>query len=131
MILKILFSLDRDLLAVFRGVKDGSSFVIKEMIDPDSCISDIRLFIKEAELLKLVKGNENMVQICGFSTNEFAMLMDYVSFSFSKLGMEHEPVSTLRDFLITCDAIYDFKGFEHFQLHLATDICAGVEYCAS
>ena len=69
-----------------------------------------------------------MVQIRGFSTKDCSMLMDYVSFFFSKFGMEHDPVLSLKVFLATCDSIYDFKGFEHFQLHLANDICAGIEF---
>ena len=56
---------------VFRAVRNGSSSVIKEMSDPHSCVGDKRLFMKETELLKVVRGHENMVQIRGFSTKDY------------------------------------------------------------
>ena len=53
---------------VFQGQRNGSDFVIKELTDKNPSQEEERLFIKEAEMLKLVQGHENIVQIRGFSS---------------------------------------------------------------
>lgn len=116
---------------VFHGQKNGSNFVIKELTEQNPSQEDERLFIKEAEMLKLVQGHENIVQIRGFSSIDFAILLDFVTFSFSTLGIEYEAVSSLKAFLVACDNMNSFKGFEHLQYYIASDICAGLAFLHS
>ena len=113
---------------VFRAEKNGKSYVIKELTDTTASSSDRRLLIKEAEMLKVVKGHENIVGIQGFSIADCAILMDFVSFSFTKLGIEHESVSTVKSFLSACDSISDFISFEHVPFFIAMDVCCGLEF---
>ena len=72
---------------VFKCVKDGETYVMKQNVDVNPDSSEIRLFLKEAGLLKMLKGHENVVEIHGFSQRDNAMLLEYVSFSFGCLSM--------------------------------------------
>ena len=113
---------------VFRARQNGADCVMKQLIDEHASAAEKRLFVKEAEMLIMVAGHENVVKIRAFSPNDCAILMDFVTFSFEKLGIQRESVSTLKAILGSCDSFNDFKGFEHLQYHLATDICCGLNY---
>ena len=115
---------------VYRGVREGSLFVIKQLSNSCSSMIEKKLFIKEAEILKSLQGHENVVQIRGFSPVH-GILMDYVQFDFVTIGIEHERVSSLKDFLNTCDNLNDFQGFVHLSCHLAADICVGLGFLHS
>ena len=72
------------------------------------------------------RGQNNIIQICGFSTIENSILLEYMAFSFQKLGIEHDSVHSLKDFLFVCDDINDYNKFYHVQDYLASDIINGV-----
>ncbi|XP_071810702.1 MAP kinase-interacting serine/threonine-protein kinase 2-like [Apostichopus japonicus] len=111
---------------VFR-VKQGSKhYVVKELASTGK--REASLFKKEAALLQSLAGHENIVRIHGFSLTEHAMLLGYESFDFSKVGISHEPVHCLKDYLQAVDKLNKFSGFHHTQYHLAKDICAGTRF---
>jgi serine/threonine protein kinase len=78
-------------------------------------------------MLKTLQGHENIVNVRGFSGMDCVILMDFICFSFSKVGIEQENVSNLKAFVRMCDIISDFQGFEHMQFHTAIDVCTGLE----
>lgn len=69
--------------------------------------------MREAQLLKSLKGHDNIIEICGFSSYKYAILMKFITFDFSKIGIDHANISTLKEFMTACDIISDFHGFEH------------------
>ena len=113
---------------VFRAIKNSKKYVIKQLLNSNSDQTEKKLFWKEAEILNLLKGHANIVEIKDFSISDFAILMDYIEFSFLKLQIEHDSVSTLSSFMRACDNINDYQGFEHLQNHIARDICCGLKY---
>jgi serine/threonine protein kinase len=116
---------------VFKCIKDGETYVMKQNVDVNPDSSEIRLFLKEAGLLKMLKGHENVVEIHGFSQRDNAMLLEYVSFSFGCLGIEHDVVSTLKELIDACDTMNNFSGFEHLHLYIATDVATGLHFLHS
>lgn len=116
---------------VFKCVKDGETYVMKQNVDVNPDSSEIQLFWKEAGLLKTLKGHENVVEIHGFSHRDNAILLEYVSFSFSCLGIVHDVVSTLKELLDACDTLNNFVGFEHLHMYIATDVAAGLHFLHS
>ncbi len=116
---------------VFKCVKDGETYVLKENVDGNPDSSEIRLFLKEAGLMKMLKGHENVVEIHGFSQRDNAMLLEYVSFSFGCLGIERDVVSTLKELIDACDTMNNFSGYEHLHLYIATDVAAGLHFLHS
>ena len=109
---------------VFR-VKHGlKHYVLKELSITGK--RETSLFKKEASLLKSLAGHDNIVRIHGFSVTEHAMLLGYECFHFNKVGVSHEPVHSLRDYLKAVDKLNRFSGFHHTQYHLTKDICTGL-----
>ena len=45
-----------------------------------------------------------------------------MAFSFQKIGIEHDSLHRLKDFLFVCDDINDYNGFYHVKDYLASDI---------
>jgi serine/threonine protein kinase len=82
-------------------------------------------------MLRSLKCHDKVVDIHGFSYCDKAMLLEYVSFSFACIGIEHEVVSTMKGLLDACDAISSFSGFQHTQMHLANDVAAGLGFLHS
>ena len=82
-------------------------------------------------MLQGLQGHENIINVRGFSATDCAILMDFCSFVFNKISLPCEPVSSLKAFLAACDDFADFEGFHHVQFHVATDICAGLEFLHS
>jgi serine/threonine protein kinase len=68
------------------------------------------------------------VEICGFLGCDNAILLQYIAFSFELLGVPHDCVSSLQEFLKVCDNLSDFVGFEHCQYHVASDIIKGLTF---
>lgn len=116
---------------VFKAKKGDTSYVIKELNSSDATSLEVKLFCKEALLLQTLSCCENIVKLHGFSTRDTAMLLEYVSFQFAPLGLEHEPVHNLKEFLTACDKLCGFVGFEHTQYHLAAGILHGLSYLHS
>lgn len=117
---------------VLCGMRNNEKYVIKELSDANcTTYTDRRLFVKEAQMLQGLQGHGNIVNVRGFSTTHCAILLDFYSFDFAKVNIPHQPVSSLKAFLASCDEISDFDGFEHVQFHLATDICAGLAFLHS
>ena len=116
---------------VSRVCKDNKLYVIKEFNKTDSCDGELKLFHKEARLLNSLKSCENIVQFHAFSTNECAILLEYCSFTFQTLQIEHAPVYNLKEFLVACDQMSDYSGFEHLQNHLAVDVASAMAYLHS
>lgn len=109
---------------VYKAIKKKKQFVIKEL----SVAENFPLFIKEAKMMKTVQGHENVLQIHGFSYKDKAILLDYISFSFEKIEIDQDTVFNLKEYLVTCDEIADFAGFEYTPQHLAKDILSGLNY---
>jgi serine/threonine protein kinase len=107
---------------------NGYLFVIKEM---HSCSSDRekRLFEKEIELLNLVRGHDNIVNITAYG--EDAVVLNYAEFSFSPLGISRQPVFNVKELLHSCDDLNDFQGFQHLQHVICIDIIVGLAYLHS
>lgn len=116
---------------VLKCKKNENTYVIKELACKDSNPLESKLFRKEAELLKSLSGHDNIVQIFGFNNNENSMLVEFMTFDFSRIGIEQDPVFNLKEFLIACDSISDFHGFAHTQYFLAKDIIEGVSFLHS
>lgn len=114
---------------VYRCVKNDITYVIKQLVDDDA--DELQLLIKEARLLKLLHGHENIVTVHGFSSLEKAILLEYVSFSFACLGVDRDSVSNLKELLESCDSISSFSGFDHMQFYIAIDIATGLQYLHS
>ena len=113
---------------VYKATRDRQHFVIKEQVLYESTADEKNLFIKEAKLLKTVSGHENIVRIHGFSVIENSILLEFVSFDYKKIGIEHSEISTLKEFLITSDAISDYDGFDHLQHFIAHDVINGLSF---
>jgi serine/threonine protein kinase len=113
---------------VLRVTKENQIYVIKEFNKTDASELELKLFCKEAQLLKSLTGCENIVQFHAFSMDECAILLEYCSFTFEPLQIEHDAVYNLKEFLTACDRMTDYKGFEHVQQHVAVDIASGLAY---
>ena len=116
---------------VFKGIQNGKTYVIKELSEADPGSMEIKLFVKEAEILKSVQNHENIVNILGFSKDECSILLNYVEFSFKDIGIDQQSVPSLKDFLKTLDRLYDFQGFDHCQQSVTCDISRGFEFLHS
>lgn len=112
----------------YKAVKGESVFIIKKLRQTNEF--DKKLFFKEAQLLKSTAGQENIVQIHGYSSVESSILLEYCTFQFTKLGggIEHDRVSNLAGYLHAYDALCDCNGFEHTQYFLALDIISGLMF---
>lgn len=111
---------------VYKGTRNCETFVIKELSGGSS--AELKLFRKEAQLLHSLTGNENIIQIFGFSPHGNSILVEYVRFNFVPIGIQHDIVFNLKELLLACDEISNFDQFQHMQYHLATDIVAGLTY---
>jgi len=114
---------------VYKGNKNGATFVLKQLVD-GACN---KLLVKEAEVLKAVAGHDNIVEIHGLSLVENALLLNFVSFSFAVLGIDHESVSCLKEFISACASLSDksFSGFQHLPFHIARDVMSGFSFSHS
>ncbi|XP_068712803.1 uncharacterized protein [Montipora foliosa] len=88
-----------------------------------------REFFKEAKLLNCVNGHQNVVSFKAISSRPFALMTEYVKFSFMPFGDE-TIVSSLfsLDFLSHANLQYDLKGFEHVVPVIAKDIAFGLKF---
>ena len=111
---------------VFKVRKDGLLYVMKELERKDS--EELKLFQKEARLLKELSAHENVVQIHGYSTTIHSMLLEYCCFSFQNIGIHHDPVYNMKEFVSTVHNLNKFSGFQHIQHHICKDILAGLDY---
>jgi serine/threonine protein kinase len=111
---------------VYRATNAGQLVVMKEMLNGSASDRYKRLFNKEIELLALVRGHDNIVNINAFSDN--AILLQYAEFSFTPLGIEHDAVFNLKELLHSCDQLTDFDGFQHLQHFICVDIVAGLAF---
>ena len=114
---------------IFRGHLAGKLFVVKELADRSASEQVLRLSEKEAELLKLVAGHDNIASIHGYA--EHAMLLGFEQFNFAIIDVEHDPVFSLKQLMQACDCISDFIGFEHLQQFICTDIITGLAFLHS
>jgi serine/threonine protein kinase len=114
---------------VFKGFWNEQPYVLKEQIVSNSSEKEQHLFMKEAKLLRKLKGHSNVVDIQAFSQN--TMLLEFVCFTFEKIGIAHESVFNLKQFLIACDSFANFDGFLHVQHFVALDIWTGLEFLHS
>jgi len=104
-----------------------NTYVMKELSRGRSTIFEKKLFAKEAKLIQSL-NHENIIRIYYFSTNSVAMLLEYVVFSFSKIGIASQDVNNLRDYLLSADEECDFVGFEHGQILITRQIVDGLDY---
>lgn len=85
-------------------------------------------FAKEAKLLNSVKGHPNIVSFEAVSVNPFALMTEYVKFSFEPFE-DQTSVSSLADFLSHVHSQYHvFSGFEHVVPAIAKDVANGLKY---
>jgi serine/threonine protein kinase len=70
---------------VFRVTKGQKYFVIKEQACVEASEHDKKLFIKEAQMLKALRGHDNIVSIEAFSERESSILMEFVVFDFKRI----------------------------------------------
>ena len=68
-------------------------------------------FAKEAKLLNSVKGHPNIVSFKAVSVSPFAIMTEYLKFSFEPFA-DQKSVNSLADFLSHVHSQYDFNGFE-------------------
>jgi serine/threonine protein kinase len=114
---------------VSRGSMNGKLFVIKELSNSTASGRDKRLFRKEIELLAVVRGHDNVVNITAYADD--AILLSYAEFSFSPLHISHQPAFNVSELLHACDDVNDFEGFQHFPHFLCVDIISGLHYLHS
>lgn len=85
-------------------------------------------FAKEAKLLNSVKGHPNIVSFEAVSVNPFALMTEYVKFSFEPFE-DQTSVSSLADFLSHVHSQYhEFSGFEHVVPVIGKDVANGLKY---
>jgi len=113
---------------VVRVSKDDKMYVIKEFNSTYASEIEQKLFHKEARLLNSLCGCDNIVKFHAFSMDDCAILLEFCSFTFQPLKIEHSAVYNLKEFLTACDRMSDYNGFEHLQHHLAIDIAVGLAY---
>lgn len=113
---------------VLKGNRDGNVFVIKELASMSSNSQMLKLFRKEAQLLLSLSGHENVLKIHGFNCINNSMLLEFLTFNFEQISIQHDPVFNLKELLLSCDSLCDFDGFQHLQYFLATDIAKGVAF---
>ena len=68
-------------------------------------------FAKEAKLLNSVKGHPNIVSFEAVSVSPFAIITEYLKFSFEPFA-DQKSVNSLADFLSHVHSQYDLNGFE-------------------
>ena len=87
-------------------------------------------FIKEAKLLYATKGHPNIVRFDGYSLSPMAIMQEFVSFTFEQFHDE-TVLSSLHDFLLHVDEVYDFDGWEHVQEKIVIDLVEGLTFLHS
>ncbi len=111
---------------VFRATKSNQFYVIKELNSVDAGDAECKLFFKEARLLHSLSDCSNIVKFHGFSPDECAILLEYCCFDFEPLKIMHDAVHNVKELMFAVDRLSTGDGFEHLQLHLASDIVAGL-----
>ena len=110
---------------VFKVRQDaGPYYVVKELESRGN--SELKLFKKEAMVLKTLCGYENIVQIHGYSFVDRAIMLEYSCFRFQRIGVNHEPAHNLKELLLSVDELNECTSFQHLQYHLTKDILAGL-----
>ena len=110
---------------VFKVRQDaGPYYVVKELEGGGN--SELKLFKKEAMVLKTLYGYENIVQVQGYSFLDRAIMLEYSCFSFQKIGVNHEPVHNLKELMFSVEELNQCASFQHMQYHLAKDILTGL-----
>ena len=113
--------------SVYLGKYEGKGDkVVTKKINGESIDSQAR-FVKEAALLNSAKGHRNIIQLLGFSSEPYAIMMEYSSFDFRPFGVE-KRVCTLEDFVHFVDAEFDFTSFVDLLPACAKDVVTGLEY---
>ena len=84
-------------------------------------------FAKEAKLLNSVKGHPNIVSFEAVSVSPFAIMTEYLKFSFEPFA-DQKSVNSLADFLSHVHSQYDFNGFEQVVPVIAKDVAVGLKY---
>ena len=84
-------------------------------------------FAKEVKLLNSVRGHQNVVSFQAVCVRPYAIMTEYVAFSFERFDDE-KVVSSLSDFLVHVRSHYDFKGFEHVVPIVAKDVAVGLKF---
>ena len=84
-------------------------------------------FAKEAKLLNSVKGHPNIVSFEAVSVSPFAIMTEYLKFSFEPFD-DPKSVNSLADFLSHVHSQYDFNGFEQVVPVIAKDVAVGLKY---
>ena len=106
------------------NTKEKGEKVVTKKINGESIDSQAR-FVKEAALLNSAKGHRNIIQFLGFSSEPYAIMMEYSSFDHLELK---KRVCTLEDFVHFVDAEFDFTSFADLLPACAKDVVAGLEY---
>ncbi len=112
--------------AIFKP-KTGEPARVVVIKQPYDIQGQEREFLKEARLLDRVSKHKNVVSFYGICRKPFAIMQEYVCFSFAPFGGE-SVVSTLSQLLSHIDMDYDFKGFEHLPLTIMNDLVAALAY---
>ncbi len=86
-----------------------------------------REFLKEVRLLNSVKGYPNVVKFRAVCYSPFAIMQEFVSFSFAPFGDE-TSASSLATFLAHADETYDFEGFQQVPEVMVADLLDGLAY---
>eukprot|EP00794_Sanderia_malayensis_P004990 gene4990-5648_t len=84
-------------------------------------------FIKEVKLLNSLKGHDNIAEFKAVCWSPFAIMQEYVNFSFAAFE-DGTNVSSLSMFLSHINEVYDFAGFEHVTDFIVNDILNGMLY---
>ncbi|KAJ8043767.1 Serine/threonine-protein kinase STY46 [Holothuria leucospilota] len=111
---------------VFSGIYKQENVVVKRLDQLNMDSEEVKCFQKEATILNSLE-HENIVSFKAFCDNPFAIMLEYVYFSFEMFG-EDKIVSSLSEFLTHTDKETDFIGFEMFASHITLDIAKGLQY---
>lgn len=94
---------------------------------PHEITGNEKEFAKEVKLLNSVRGHQNVVSFLAVCVRPYAIMTEYVAFSFERFDDE-KVVSSLSDFLVHVHSHYDFKGFEHVVPIVAKDVAVGLKF---
>ena len=116
---------------VKKGVYNGKAVIVK--IIKHGSENAFKRIIKEVKIIKRCE-HENIIELLGICTNELAIMLPFMEFSFTT----HEPSDThvsysLRDFFKHCGpAVSAFDGpFSHLPMVVAKQLVSGIRHMHS
>ena len=107
---------------IWKGVYGDKEIVIRKAISSDN--EEIKLFVKEANLLMQLSSSEHIVPFLMACSEPLSMLLEYVSFDFTPFGVAMKRCSSLSSFLSFVN--FKMKTVERFVIKIAKHIVDGL-----